>query len=52
MIDFGSEVWCPVDTTNIMNLESVLRHYTERIQGMENMSYWDRLKSLKMNSIQ
>ena len=52
MIDFGSQVWCPVDPSNIMNLESVLRHYTERIQGMENMSYWERLQSLKMNSIQ
>ena len=52
MMDFGSQVWCPVDPSNIMNLESVLRHYTERVQGMGSMSYWERLKSLKMNSIQ
>ena len=52
ILDFGSQVWCPVGVTNITNLESLLRHYTERIQRLENVHFWDILKILKMNSIQ
>ena len=52
MIDFGSQVWCPTDLSNISNLESVLRHYTERIDDLHKYDYWTRLNKLKMNSIQ
>ena len=52
MIDFGSQVWCPVATTQISNLESVLRHLTERINGLEDLDYWSRLSNLRMYSQQ
>ena len=52
LIDFGSQVWCPVIISQISQVENVLRHYTDRIKGLENYNYWERLKILKIYSQQ
>ena len=36
----------------MMRLESLLESYTKKIQGFQNLTYWDRLSKLKMTSIQ
>ena len=33
-----------------MKLESVQRHFTSKVKGLENMSYWERLKALNLFS--
>merc|ERR1712082_120459 len=52
LVDFGSQVWCPVTLSHISQVENVLRHYTDRIHGLEDLCYWDRLKYLKLYSQQ
>ena len=39
LLDFGSQVWCPVTITKISQVENVLRYFTNRIEGLENLTY-------------
>ena len=36
----------------IEDLESIQREFTYRVEGCQNLSYWDRLKKLKLVSLQ
>ena len=37
---------------NIAKLEQILKSYSKGILGLESSNYWDRLRILKINSIQ
>ena len=54
VLDYCSPLWspCPTDFKNIDLLEGVQRAFTRRIEGMEGLNYAQRLKELKMNSVQ
>ena len=45
-------IWHPSKITDIQELESVQRIFTARICGMGTLNYWERLKSLKLMSLQ
>jgi len=45
-------VWDPHKIGDIQNLESVHRHFTKRVVGYSNLYYWERLKKLKLLSLQ
>ena len=51
-----TEYCCPVWNTSkledIKRLETVQRSFTAKINEVKHLSYWDRLKSLKMMSLQ
>ena len=49
-MDYCSQLWCPGDQESIARLESVQRHFTSKVKGLEHMSYWERLSSMNLYS--
>ena len=49
-IDYCSQLWCPGDQESISKLESVQRHFTSKVMGLENLDYWERLEKLQLYS--
>ena len=45
-------MWSPFLKQDIDNIEKVQRHFTKRIDGLYNLSYHDRLKVLKLPSLE
>ena len=54
VLDYCSPLWspCPTDFKNIDLLEGAQRSFTRKIDGTEGMNYSQRLKVLKMYSVQ
>lgn len=51
-IDYGTQLYFPFKITLITEIEGLQRHYTKRIQGCHDQNYYERLKSLKLYSLQ
>ena len=51
-IDYCSQLWMPQEGANLEKVEKVLRDYSRRIPGIRQLSYWERLKAMSMNSEQ
>lgn len=51
-LEYSSPLWNPMLKTDIMKLESVQRSFTAKLNGVQNQDYWNRLKSLKLYSLQ
>ena len=51
-IDYCSQLWMPQEGQNLDKIEKLLRDYTRKIPGMQDLNYWQRLQKLKMNSEQ
>ena len=49
-LDYTSQLWSPSDQASINSLESVARHFTAKIDGMNGLDYWERLHSLRLYS--
>ena len=49
-LDYTSQLWSPSDQTSIGKLESVARHFTAKIDGMDGLDYWERLEALHLYS--
>ena len=49
-LDYCSQLWSPSKAAEIAKLENVQRHYTKKIEGMEDLSYRERLRKLRMYS--
>ena len=49
-LDYTSQLWSPSDQANIGKLESVARHFTAKVQGLDGLDYWERLAALHMYS--
>jgi hypothetical protein len=43
-------VWTPDDQGSIAKLETVFRHFSSQVAGMETIDYWERLSSMKIYS--
>ena len=52
IIDYSCVVWSPHKLKEISMLESVQRYFTSKLEGMENLNYYERLKKLKVYSCQ
>ena len=52
VIEYCSPLWIPTNIEQIKTLESVQRRFTSKIIGMKELSYWERLKKLKLLSLQ
>ena len=61
--EYASILWSPSDATNIRNLENTQRRFTSKFAEFRKyndttghteciVDYWDRLKKLKLNSLQ
>ena len=51
-IDYCSQLWAPTEGAQMQKIEDVLRNFTSKIPSLKHMNYWERLKELKMNSMQ
>ena len=52
-LDYCSQLWSPVDLPGpLREMEEPLKAYTRRIIGCKDLNYWERLKKLRMSSIQ
>ena len=51
-LEYCCPLWNPQKIADIQELESVQRAFTSRISGLQCLNYWDRLKSLKLMSLQ
>ena len=51
-IDFSSQLWAPPEGPAMDRIEQLLRNFTAKIPSVKHLSYWERLKALKMNSEQ
>jgi hypothetical protein len=51
-VEYCCPLWNPSKTADIQAIESIQRHFTRRIHGLKTVNYWDRLKELKLTSLQ
>ena len=49
-LDYCSQLWSPSLQSEINKIEDLQRKFTKNIQGMDEMTYRERLKKLKMYS--
>ena len=49
-LDYCSVLWSPSDQGSISRLESIARHFSAQVSGMEDKDYWERLDELHMYS--
>ena len=52
IVEYCCPLWSPHQQCDIIKIESVQRSFTARINGMRFMDYWERLKALKLYSLQ
>ena len=51
-LEYASPLWMPHMKTDIEKIEALQRTLTSRLDGMENLNYHERLKMLKIYSLQ
>ena len=52
LVEYCSQLWCPVKIGEIRRLESVQRNFTSKINSLTNLTYWERLENLKLFSLE
>ena len=50
--EYNCPVWNPSKIEDIKSIESIQRSFTSKIQEVQHLSYWERLKSLNIMSLQ
>ena len=51
-LDYCSQLWMPVEISEIEKLEKLQRDYFRKIPELKHMNYWENLKKMKMLSLQ
>ena len=51
LLEYCCPLWSPTELGRIRELENVQRSFTIRIDGLEDLNYWERLKDLKLYSL-
>ena len=49
-LDYCSQIWSPSDQSTINKSESIARHFTAKVEGLQELDYWERLKTLNLYS--
>ena len=52
LLDYNSQIWCPIKEVKISSLEQLLRSYTANTDGLRHLNYWERLRTMGISSIQ
>ena len=52
LIDYASQLWAPSSGPWLKKLENILKSFSSKIDGIKHLDYWQRLKTLKICSIQ
>ena len=50
--DYCSQLWAPQEGLQMQNVENVLRNFSSKLPQLKHLNYWERLKMLRMNSMQ
>ena len=51
-LDYCSQLWSPNTPGMIQKIEEIQRSYVRKIKGVSSKNYWERLKLLKLYSLQ
>ena len=51
-LDYASQLWSPHKISQITQIEKVQRSFTKHIAGLRDLSYHERLQSVKLYSLQ
>ena len=51
-VEYSCPLWDPYMIHDIQTIESIQREFTRRISGMSELTYWERLKQLDLQSLQ
>ena len=51
-VEYSCPLWDPSKVGDIQTIEGIQREFTRRIAGMSNLTYWERLGHLKLQSLQ
>ena len=51
-LEYCSPLWSPCKIRDIAKLENVQRFFTRRVNECEGMDYWERIKNLRILSLQ
>ena len=51
-LEYCSPLWNPSKVADIMKFESIQRTFTSKVSEVRHLSYWQRLKSLDLMSLQ
>ena len=51
-LDYCVQLWAPHEGPKLDQIEDTLRNFTKKIPAVQENTYWERLKLLKMNSEQ
>ena len=52
LLEYCCPLWNPNKVAEIQMIEGVQRTFTSRVGGLQHLNYWERLKELKMMSLQ
>ena len=52
LLEYCSQLWCPNRTGDIRKIENIQRNFTSKIEGMYELTYWERLNRLNMKSLE
>ena len=52
LLEYCCPLWNPQKISDMQSLEAVQRSFTSRIWGIQHLNYWERLKALKLMSLQ
>ena len=51
-LEYCCPVWDPAKIEDIQEIEKIQRNFTRRINNCKNLDYWERLKKLRLMSLQ
>ena len=51
ILDYASQIWAPIEGGPLIKLESLLRSFSAKIDGISHLHYWDRLRKLNIFSL-
>ena len=52
LVEYCCQLWSPAILGDIRAIESVQRNFTSKIDGMESLTYWERLDELGLYSLE
>ena len=52
IIKYCCQLWNPTNIGQIRKIEAVQRAFTIKLQNIDDLNYWDRLKYLKFYSLE
>ena len=52
ILEYACVLWSPQAVGQVREIESVQRYFTSKINNMSNLNYWERLRSLKIFSLE